>query len=192
MISNDLVPLDANIVVSHPLEIVYAQVKIALIVGLIFAFPLIVYEFLMFLKKGMTNHEKRFVICVIPFSMVLFLCGSVFSYAILLKVSTWFLADLGSSLGILNLWSIGKFVSFVFVICVGAGLIFQMPLIVIALSKLGLVDAESMRIWRKHVIVLMFVMSAVITPPDVVTQILLALPLIVLYEFSIFVAKVFR
>lgn len=190
-IADDLVPLTASVVVSHPLEIIYAQLKIGLIVGFVLALPLIIYEFLMFLKRGMTEREKRIVICVVPFSMVLFLFGAVFSYGVVLKVGMWLLAGMGRSLGVLNLWSIGRFVSFVFGLCVALGFVFQMPIIAVMLSKLGMVDAESMKKRRKHVIVLMFVASATITPPDVVTQILVAVPLLILYEFSIVIIKIF-
>ncbi len=190
-IADDLVPLTASVVVSHPLEIIYAQLKIGLIVGFVLALPLIIYEVLMFLKRGMTQREKRIVICVAPFSMVLFLFGAVFSYGVVLKVSMWFLAGMGRSLGVLNLWSIGRFVSFVFGLCVALGFVFQLPIIAVMLSRLGMIDAESMKKRRKHVIVLMFVASATITPPDVVTQVLVAVPLLILYEFSIVIIKIF-
>ena len=190
-IAGDLVPMTASVVVSHPLEIIYAQLKIGLIVGFVLALPLIIYEALMFLKRGMTEREKRIVVYVVPFSMVLFLLGAVFSYGVVLKVSMWFLAGMGRSLGVLNLWSIGRFVSFVFGLCVALGFVFQLPIIAVMLSKLGMADAVSMKKKRKYVVVLMFVASALITPPDVVTQVLVAVPLIILYEFSIIVIKVF-
>ncbi len=190
-IAGDLVPMTASVVVSHPLEIIYAQLKIGLIVGFVLALPLIIYEALMFLKRGMTEREKRIVVYVVPFSMVLFLLGAVFSYGVVLKVSMWFLAGMGRSLGVLNLWSIGRFVSFVFGLCVALGFVFQLPIIAVMLSKLGMADAVSMKKKRKYVVVLMFVASALITPPDVVTQVLVAVPLLILYEFSIIVIKVF-
>ncbi|MEA3342788.1 MAG: twin-arginine translocase subunit TatC [archaeon] len=190
-IAGDLVPLTASVVVSHPLEIIYAQLKIGLIVGFVLALPLIIYEVLMFLKRGMTQREKMIVVCVVPFSMVLFLFGAVFSYGVVLKVGMWFLAGMGRSFGVLNLWSIGRFVSFVFGLCVALGFVFQLPIIAVLLSKLGMIDAESMKKRRKYVIVLMFLASATITPPDVVTQVLVAVPLIILYEFSIVIIRFF-
>lgn len=180
---------DVSLIVTSPLEFVYAKIKIGILLALMFAFPLIAYEAFMFIRPGMKKSEKKFLLLCLPFSILLFLAGVMFCYFILLKVGMWFLASIASEAGVKNLWSLNKFVTFVFISCLSLGFIFQMPVILYLLNKFGIISIEMLRKKRKYITVAIFIFAAAITPPDVLTQILVAIPMLVLYELSIFLIR---
>lgn len=183
---------NVSLIVTSPLEFIYAKIKLGFLLALMFAFPLIVYETLMFTKPGMRKKEKKFILFCLPFSILLFFAGVAFCYFILLKIGIWFLAKTAFDIGIKNLWSLNRFVTFVFVSCLALGLIFQMPLILYLFNKLGIVNLDMLRKKRKYAIVTIFIFAAIITPPDVLTQILVAIPMLALYELSIVLVRFLR
>jgi len=191
-IRSDFINKSVELVASTPVEFFIAKLNVGFLTAIVLIFPVFLYELLVFLKPAMTKIEKGFVILFLPFSLLLFVFGVIFSYSLFLKLAVLFLSQLSARASVLNLWSINRFVSFVFLTCLVFGLIFQLPVIVLLLSKLNLLDARIMRHKRKYFILLVFVMAALITPPDPLTQLLLALPLLLLYELSIFLVAIFK
>lgn len=191
-IRSDFITKNIELIATTPIEFFIAKLNIALLAAIILTFPFILYHLLMFLKPAMTKKEKSFVIIFLPFSLLLFVIGVVFSYYLFLKVAILFLSQMAVNASVLNLWSINKFVRFVFLNCLVFGLLFQLPVITLLLSKLGLVDARILKEKRKYFIVLIFIIASIITPPDPLTQIMIALPLILLYELSIFLLGIFK
>lgn len=180
---------DISLIVTSPLEFVYAKIKLGFLLAVMLAFPLIAYEALMFAKPGMRKKEKKLILICLPLSIILFLAGITFCYLVLLKVGVWFLAKIASDVGIKNLWSLNKFITFVFISCLTLGFVFQMPLATYILNKFDILNVETLRKKRKYAIVIIFIFAAMITPPDILTQLLVAIPMLVLYELSIFLIR---
>lgn len=190
-IISGLVIANVELVSLSPLEFIYTQIKVGFIFSLIFTLPAILYHLIIFIKPGLKNREIIAISYIMPGFILLFILGIMFSYFIFLKASLFFLAKLSSLAAIENLWSINKFVSFILAISFALGMIFQLPLALLLLKKLNIIKVKALRKYRAHVYVFAFVISAIITPPDIVTMILISLPLIILYELSLFVMKLF-
>jgi sec-independent protein translocase protein TatC len=189
-IINDLVILNIRLVTLSPLEYILTQIKVGFLSALFIASPLIVYEALIFIKPALTKKEKNAIRLILPSFTLLFLAGIVFAYFVFLRICVYFLANLPIE-EVLNLWSINKFISFVFMLCFSFGLIFQLPLLLLILNKLNIVNIKFLRKYRKHIYVLIFILAALITPPDIVTLLITTLPLILLYEASLVFARLF-
>lgn len=183
---------NVSLIVTSPLEFIYAKLKLGFLLAVMFAFPLIAYEALMFVKPGMRKKEKRLILFCLPFSIILFLAGIAFCYLILLKVGIWFLAKIALDVGIKNLWSLNRFVTFVFVSCLTLGFVFQMPIILYLFNKFGVISIETLRKKRKYATIIIFIFAAVITPPDILTQLLVAIPMLALYELSIVLVRLLK
>jgi sec-independent protein translocase protein TatC len=189
-IVNDLIIAGIRLVALTPLEYLYTQIKTGFLAALFIASPLIIYEALVFIKPALTKKEKNAIKLILPSFVLLFLIGIVFSYFIFLRVGIYFLASLPIG-EVSNLWSINKFISFVFTLCIGFGMVFQLPLFLLILKKLNIVDIKFLKKYRRHIYVLIFILAALITPPDIVTLAIMVLPLILLYEVGLLALKVF-
>lgn len=190
IVVNDLTIEGIRLVALTPLEYLYTQIKIGFLAALVIASPLIIYEILMFIKPALAKRERNAIKLILPSFVLLFLIGMVFSYFIFLRVGIHFLASLPIK-EVLNLWSINKFISFVFMLCLSFGLVFQLPLFLLILNKLNIVDIKFLKKYRRHIYVLIFILAALITPPDVVTLAIMVLPLVLLYEGSLIVLRLF-
>ncbi len=180
---------DVKLIATHPLDIFYMKINVGIFVGTLVSLPVFLYEGYRFVKPGLTDWERRFIKFGVLFGFGLFVIGVLFGYLILLKVIVWFFSSMARPAGIENLWNINYFVSFVVFTCLLMGFVFQLPVIITVLLSLDVIDIDFLKENRGYVIIGMFTLAAVITPPDPVTQILVALPLIVLYEASIWVNK---
>ncbi len=190
---NDLIIAEnIKLVVLTPLEFIYAQIKVGFLMALMITSPLIIYQLLLFVKPALTKREKKAISLILPSFVVLFLAGSVFAYFIFLPLSLYFLANL-ASFNVLNMWSLNKFISFVFITALSFGLVFQTPLIMLLLHRLNIVNIEILKKQRKAIYVLIFVIAAIITPGvDFFSQIIVAVPLIILYELSLLFVRMFK
>lgn len=159
------------------------------IAGLILAFPYAFWEIWRFIKPGLRGSEakaSRGAVVVVSF---LFLSGVLFGYFIVTPLSINFLSNYSLSSSIVNLIDIKSLVSLVVTLALACGLMFQLPVVTYFLSKTGLVTPELMKTYRRHSFVVILVVSAVITPPDVISQVLIAFPLVFLYEVSIVISR---
>jgi sec-independent protein translocase protein TatC len=181
-----------KLIVTNPLDYLYTKFNVAIFFGFILSIPIIIYQILVFVKPALIEKEKKIFFCTIIASALLFVLGISFSYFILLRFTLWFLANLASSAGIANLWNINYFISFIFFFCISIGLLFQLPLIIILLLKLNLVTLEDLKDKRSYVIVLFFLIAGIITPTvDPINQTIVAVPLILLYEVSLLIGRIF-
>lgn len=178
-----------ELIVTHPVEFFYTEINIAIFIGFVLTIPFIIYQVYAFIRPALERRERRAIKFSLPFFLGLFILGVCFAYFILLKVVIWFFSNLATSAEISNLWSIGNFISFIFFICIVLGFVFQLPAFSVLLVKLKVIDVEFLKKKRGYVIVAIFILAALITPPDPVTQVLVAVPMIVLYEASILVAR---
>ena len=158
--------------------------SIALIGGVVLAIPVITFQIWKFISPGLYANEKGFVLPLVLFSFVSFLLGIIFSYTILIPYCLNFFASLSGET-VLNNFSINHYFSFITWLLLGCGIVFQLPVVSFLLSTIGLLTPAFMRHYRRHAIVIIFILSSFITPPDPVSMLVMAFPLIILYELSI-------
>ena len=167
----------------------YQHFMIAIIGGLIIAMPYLLYEIYRFIKPALKNSEKKYSMLVICFSSFLFFAGVLFGYYILSPISVNFLANYSLSDSIERNFKVSSVINFISLLTLGAGIIFELPIVVYFLSKIGLLTAETMKKYRRIAIIVILIISAIITPPDVMSQIILTFPILILYEIGIFIAR---
>jgi sec-independent protein translocase protein TatC len=180
-----------------PLEIVSMQMAgqfnmhmwVSLIAGLIIAFPYVFYEFWNFIAPALKSNERRYANGAIFFSSFLFLTGVVFGYFMIVPLTVNFLGSYSVSAEVTNKINIVSYISTVNSVVLASGVIFELPIVVYFLTKIGLITPEFMKKYRRHSIVVIFILAAIITPPDVFSQTLVAIPLVLLYEVSIFISR---
>lgn len=167
----------------------YAYLKVALITGIIVALPVVFYQMWMFLSPGLYKREKRIILPLAFVSTMLFLGGAAFCYFLTLPLALDFL--IGFSGDLLNpVITVGSYISFAGLLLVAFGVGFQLPVVSFFLGKIGLVSSASMGKGRRYALVIILIAGAIITPPDVFTQLLLAGPVYLLYEVSILIVKI--
>jgi sec-independent protein translocase protein TatC len=180
---------DARLVFLKPTDSISNFMKVSLISGMTLAMPVIVYQFFRFIAPGLTKEERRYLWLVAPGATISFLVGAAFAYFVMLRVTVRFLYGFLQEVAE-PLWSLDTYLSLVTRMIFWVGMIFEMPLIIFFLAKLGVISADTLARNRKYAIVIIAIVAAVVTPtPDPVTMGLVMLPLVVLYEVSIFLAR---
>lgn len=163
------------------------SIKVCFIMGLIISFPYVLWEFWKFIRPGLYSKERKAARGMVGICSGLFLLGVLFGYYIISPFAVNFLAGYQIP-GVQNTPTMSSFINYMIMFTAPAGLIFELPVIVYFLSKIGLVTPEGMKKYRRHSIIGVLMLSAMITPPDVVTQFLIGIPLYILYEVSIVVS----
>lgn len=171
-------------------EAFFTYLKVALLSGIIVSSPVILYQFWMFVAPGLYAKERRLLMPIILLSSLFFIGGALFGYFIVFPWGFKFFLGFATET-IRPLPSMKEYFSFSAKLLLAFGLVFELPLVLTFLAKLGIVSVEFLRKNRKYAILLFFVGAAILTPPDVVTQVMMALPLMALYEISIIGAKIF-
>jgi sec-independent protein translocase protein TatC len=166
-----------------------AHIKISLIAGLVVAFPYVFYELWLFIKPALYVKERNLARGAVLAISLLFFLGVLFGYYIICPLSINFLITYQVSELAVNNIKLMSYVSVVASICLAAGVMFELPVIVYFFSKLGLLTPEFLKKYRKHSLIVILVVAAIITPPDVFSQILVSLPLLLLYEISIVISR---
>ena len=161
----------------------------SLVVGLIAAFPYLFYEVWRFISPGLYAKERNAARGAVFFVSFLFLSGALFGYYVLTPMSINFLANYQLDPSIANEFDITSYVSTLSMLVLASAIMFQLPVVVYFLSMSGLVTSKMLKSYRKHSVVVILIVSAVITPPDVISQLLIAMPILVLYELGIMIAK---
>ena len=157
--------------------------------GFIVAFPYILYQFWSFVAPGMYSAEKKQARIFIFFSSILFFTGVVFGYYVICPLSINFLGGYQVSSEVFNDIDIGSYIGLVRACTLASGLIFELPIAIFYLTKFGIVTPDFLRQNRKYAIVLILIISAIITPPDIASQIIVAIPVVILYEISLLIAE---
>ncbi|MFC1666486.1 twin-arginine translocase subunit TatC [Candidatus Omnitrophota bacterium] len=172
-----------------PTEAFIVNIKIAFLGGLYLSSPYILYHIWEFISVGLEKKERKYVVVFALLSFLLFVGGSIFGYFVILPIAMDFLLGFATDV-ISPMISVNKYISFVGTLTFAFSIVFQLPLIMLFLTKIGIVTPVFLVKKRKHAIVGMFILSAILTPPDVITQCLMAGPLLVLYEIGIIFSKV--
>jgi len=186
-----VLPEGTSMVAIEIQETFFTALKVSFFSAFLVSLPVIFWQLWLFIAPGLYDHEKKLALPFVFFATLMFLVGASFSYYVVVPFGFEFLIAFGNSV-VTVLPSIGKYVGFFTKLLFGFGVAFELPVITFFLAKIGLVDDKSLKDFFKYAIVLIFVFSALLTPPDVLTQFLMAGPLIFLYGVSIYVAKVFN
>ena len=183
-------PPDSLLIFTGLPEAFFVYLKISLFAGIFLSCPVILWEIWGFVAPGLYDHEKKYIFPFVIFSSILFVIGLLFCYFIVFPFAFKFFMGYSSDI-IRALPSIKEYLSFTLKLLLAFGIIFELPVFVLFLAKMGIVNEKMLRNQRKFAILGIFVVAAILTPPDVVSQILMAIPLILLYEVSVYVAKIF-
>ena len=170
------------------LEQFYTHLKVAFIFGLLLTFPFVLNEAWKFIGVGLYDSEQRYVKLFLPFSLGLFATGAFFGYIVLIPVALTFLAQWGGA-DIQMAFTLGDYIGLFFTLTLVLGLVFQTPLIMVFLNRVGIVSVEGFGKSRRMAIMIGFVLSAFLTPPDPFSLLLMAAPLVLLYEVGILVCR---
>jgi len=182
---------------SKPLELIsfnmsgqfMVSIWTAIIAGFILSFPYVVYQFWSFIKPALYENERKHASGAVGIMSGLFLLGILFGYYLIVPFSIDFLGSYSVSKDITNQINILSYISSVTSIVIAGGISFELPVIVYFLSRVGLLTPKFLRKYRKHSYVVLLIIAAIITPPDVLSQILVAVPLVILYEISIVISS---
>ncbi len=172
-----------------PTELVFAYFQLALVVGLIISMPLIAFQLWAYVAPGLTRKERRYVIAIVPGATVSFIVGVMFAYYGLMPAALSFLFGFSSEVEIRP--TVASYISFISRLLIAIGIIFQLPLVMFFLSKVHLINPKLLGSMRRYMIVVAFIVSAIVTPtPDPFNQLLVAIPIMVLYEVGVLLARI--
>jgi sec-independent protein translocase protein TatC len=177
-----------KLVFTAPGEAFVARIMLTLFGGVFLAFPFILYQAWRFVAAGLKKHEVKHVRVFAPCSFFLFIIGGSFAYFIAIPISIRFLLSFSSSL-IVPMITVKNYISFVGTMLLAFGIVFELPLILMFLTKIGIATPAFLAQRRKYAIVIILILSALITPPDFITQLIMAVPLIILYEVGIIASR---
>jgi sec-independent protein translocase protein TatC len=172
------------------------HIRLSVFLGFSLSFPYIIYQIYQFLGPGLYKHEKKIILPFIISSIILYFIGMFMAYFLVTPVACKFFISFESvinynntSIPILLEARISEYLSTIMQLLISFGIVFQMPIILMLLAKLGIISVDTLIKYRRHAIVINFIFAAIITPPDVISQIMLAMPMVALYEISIFFLK---
>lgn len=165
------------------------HIMVSFVVGLIAAFPFVFWEIWRFIKPALYSNEKQHARGAVFFSSALFILGVLFGYFIIVPLSLDFLGTYNVSSQVLNQINLDSYISTFTSVVLASGVVFELPILIYFLSKAGLVSPDFLKRYRKHALVIILILAAIITPPDIFSQILVSMPLIILYEVGIIISK---
>ena len=166
----------------------YAYIKLCLMTAVFLAYPVILYQIWKFVEAGLYKKERRYVRIFAPISFIAFILGVLFGYFFLIPFGLQFLIKVLGG-GIQPIITMSQYISLVTMLTLALGVVFQLPLVMLFVSRIGMLEAEDFIKWRMYSILIIFILAAVITPPDPFTQVMTALPMIILYEIGILIIR---
>lgn len=172
----------------QPAEAFFTYFKVALFAGFLLSLPFVLYHVWAFFLPALTPRERALIGVLVPTSAALFLAGLAFSYAFVLPIAIRFFLDFASDT-LQPMLSIGRYFDFIVMFLLPFGCIFELPLVIMVLAKLGFISSAFLRQKRRLVILLSFVIGALVSPPDVVSQTMIAVPMVLLYELSVLIVR---
>jgi sec-independent protein translocase protein TatC len=185
-----MMPTGGSLIFTSVAEAFFTYMKVAFIAGLILTSPFILYQIWAFVAPGLYQKEKRYVVPFVLGGSLFFTMGVLFGYFVAIPIGFKFLLGYATDF-IKPMPSMKEYLSFSIKFLLAFGLVFEFPVVLVLLSRIGVIDAKMLARQRKYAILLIFVFAAVMTPPDLISQVLVALPLMGLYELSILLSKFF-
>lgn len=183
-----VLPSQSSIIYTQIPEAFFTAMKVSFFAGLMLSMPVIFWQFWLFVAPGLYENEKKYVIPFVISATFMFVCGASFCYFLVIPLGFDFLVNFGGQL-FTALPSIGDYVGFFTKLLIAFGVAFELPVLTFFLAKIGLIDDGTLKRYFRHSIVIIFVFAAVVTPPDIISQLLMAFPLIGLYGLSVLIAK---
>jgi len=186
----EVMPAGGSLIFTSVAEAFFTYMKVGFIAGFILASPFVLYQVWAFVAPGLYQKEKRYVVPFVAGGSLFFAMGVLFGYYVAIPVGFKFLLGYATDF-IKPMPSMKEYLSFSIKFLLAFGLVFEFPVVLVLLARIGVIDAKTLARHRKYAILLIFVFAAVMTPPDLVSQVLMALPLMGLYELSILLSKLF-
>ncbi len=181
--------MQSGLIFIHPTEAFFAYLKLAFFTGLLLGAPFVLYQIWRYITPALYQHERRYFRSSVAFGTLLFFAGVAFAFFVVLPLGISFLIRMGGP-ELQAVFTVGNYISFAMILLISFGLVFELPIVIYVLVKLGVVTRAFLKAKRKHVLVLTFILAAIITPTvDPFTQTVTAVPLLLLYELSIFLAR---
>jgi len=184
----DILPDKGSMIFTSLPEAFFTYLKVSFFAAVFLASPYILYQVWKFISPGLYDKERRYMVPFVVFSTIFFVGGALFAYFVVFPFGFRFFLAFGTEF-IRPMLSLREFLSFTMKILLAFGIVFELPIFMFFLAKIGLVDSRRLVKNRKYAILLAFIVAAILTPPDVVTQVLMAIPLLLLFEISIWVVK---
>lgn len=181
-------PLNLQVLKVQTTFIIYLE--IALIFGIVLSLPVIFYQIWSFVAPGLLKNERKYVIPVIIFATISFLVGASFAYLIIVPIALEFFLALAPG-GVTNAIALDYYFGFVLRIVIVFGIVFELPVVSLFLTKIGLLTPQFLKKYRRYAIIIIFILAAILTPPDPTTQIMLGIPIVILYEVTIWISYFF-
>jgi sec-independent protein translocase protein TatC len=174
----------------RPFGQLFLYFQVAIIAGIVASIPNIFYQLWKFIAPALKRNERKYILRIVIFSTFCFLVGIAFAYFVMLPMAMKFAAQFGTE-EIKNEFAIDEYMSIIISVMLSAGVVFELPMVSFFLSKLGILSPKLMSKYRRHAIVIIMVLAAILTPgTDPVSQVILAVPLVLLYEISIFISRI--
>ncbi len=167
----------------------FVHLKVSIWMGIIVAFPYIFWEFWRFIKPGLYEAEQKITRGVVFVCSLLFSMGVLFGYYVIAPFAVTFLANYNVGVDAITSPTLASYVSYLTMFTIPTGLVFELPVVVYFLSRIGMISPEIMKKYRRHAIIIILILAAIITPPDVITQFLIGIPVFILYEISILISR---
>jgi len=186
-----VLPEGSKMVAIEVQETFFTALKVSFFSAFLLSLPVIFWQFWLFMSPGLYENEKKLVLPFVFSATFMFLVGGAFAYYIVVPYGFEFLVGFGSQV-VSVMPSIGKYVTFFTKLVFGFGIAFELPVVTFFLASIGLVNDQMLKDFFKYAVIIIFVLAALLTPPDVITQFLMAGPLIILYGVSIYIAKIFN
>ncbi len=180
---------DFSFVYLSPSELFTSYLKLSFVLGLVISSPVILWQVWGFIQPGLTEEEGKSALSAIVAGFLFFLLGALFCFLVVLPITLQFFYNFNGSTQITASISFNNYMNFVLGMLVAFGVVFEMPVLSFLLARLGLLKPEWLVAARKYAILLVFIVAAIITPPDVISQLMTAVPMLGLYELSIFVSR---
>ncbi|SHG89787.1 Sec-independent protein translocase TatC [Thermosyntropha lipolytica DSM 11003] len=192
IIMSPLTSLNENLIVTGVTEAFFVKLKLSFLAGFVIAFPVVVWALWRFIKPALYPHERKYVYILFPITIGLFVGGVLFAYFGILKlILNFFIYIAGENLE--TMFKVDQYVSFVLAFTLPFGIVFELPVVVFFLSKLGIISHEAMARNRKYALLVIVILAAALTPgPDPFSQMMMAIPVYLLYEISIWIARFSR
>ena len=176
----------------RPVSMFLTSAIVSLLAAVALTMPVLIYELWMFVAPGLKRRERKVIFPILSFGAFFFAAGVAFAYFVVLRFVLRFLLKYTIDYGVAARWNIGDLVKFEAVMLLVFGIAFEMPLVIVGLTRVGIITPEALAKKRRHVIVILFIAGALLTPPDIISQICLAIPMVILFELSIQASKFFR
>jgi len=183
-----VLPSGGQMIATDVVGVFLVPMKVTLMLAFLIALPYILYQIWAFVAPGLYDHEKKLALPLVTASVALFFVGMAFAYFLVFPTVFGFMARIAPE-GVAWMTDIEKYLSFVMTTFVAFGVTFEVPVVVVVLVRIGIVELATLRQWRPYVIVGAFIVGAIFTPPDVISQLMLAIPLCLLFELGLLVAR---